>query len=169
MNYIFFSGLVAYEPQIALKSLNTPNLSSGVFHSIVKNPGSGLSAVRESAGGISFISSTANQTLSYTRTGSNIAHYISNSRFLTQSTSYITPIAQGAFAVGLISDWTLTGFGLQHWSESLLNSTIQIVGVAIGGWYGIPLYFSYNLGKSYMKMIMKQPEWALYEYRGFTH
>jgi hypothetical protein len=112
---------------------------------------------------------TTENVLAGTRIGSNIGYKIAYSPLLAKSTELIKPLGYIATGAGVVTDVVLSGAGKQSWGLTGVNTAVAGAAFAIGGAAGIALELSYMGGKAYENVIMENPDWAPYPYRGFNH
>jgi len=71
--------------------------------------------------------------------------------------------------MSFFSDVYLSSTGKQSWTETGMNTAVTGVSIAVGGWPWLVIQVNYLAGKSYIKTIIKHPEWTPYPVRGFNH
>jgi len=122
------------------------------------------------ASAVSYATGVISNTFSSTRTGSNIAHSLSNSKTFLTSVKYLKPIGYWASGFGIGTDVIMSFDGSQTWTETGINTAVTGIAIGVGGWPGLIIQGNYQASKAYMNTISKHPEWILPAgYHNFYH
>jgi len=117
------------------------------------------------ATGIGLVTDATREIVKNPTIGYNIAY----NNALLKGVSYLKPLSYLASGMSFFSDVYLSSTGKQSWTETGMNTAVTGVSIAVGGWPGLVIQVNYLAGKSYIKTIIKHPEWTPYPVRGFNH
>jgi len=138
---------------------NSDGKSSQKGNSIVSDIGTSSNYIELTVG-------IASRTLTDSKIGSNLAYkFAFNSKFL-KGVSYLKPLGYWAMGFSFFSDIYLSVNDQQSWTETFVNTGVTGVSMAVSGWIGLVIQANYLASKTYLKAIIKHPEWAPYPIHG---
>jgi hypothetical protein len=129
-----------------------------------------ISSINTIASVISLTTGAVSNTLRLTEIGSDIAYFLSNSKFFLTSVEYLKPVGYWASGLTVATDIIQSTTGQQSWTETGFNTAVTGIAIGVGGWPGLIIQLDYIGAKTYMRTLNEHPDWVLpASYHSFMH